>query len=435
MALTHPEQRKGLTNFSGADKRARRGLVASCAVGAGASWHLTNAGAVATTLERHYGVGLTTASLLTSILFFAELAAMIPAGRLIDRFGPRAVSVGGLWVALVANIPLCLGGAGIAVALVLRAVVGVGAAAGFLGGAAYVQRTSGTAVAQGIYGATGLAAGGLALVLVPLLSGPLGWRAPWALAGAGTLACLAVATIGPPTPAVPGPRGAVGRRPSILRVAANPFVARLGVLHAASFGFSVVLGNWCVTLLEHAGHGKYVAGVAGALTLLSGVIARPAGGWLARSGGRAVYLVLYGGIVVGALGALLLAVDPGSAFVALVGATAVGIGGGLPFGIILSYAGQAPRDIAGVTLAAMNSYALGAVIAATPLLGLTFSLPGSGRIGFAVAAGVCLLALAVVPATVAPPGGASGAVFKPSATVDASDVPVAPPRARTQERK
>jgi hypothetical protein len=83
----------------------------------------------------------------------------------------------------------------------------------------------------------------------------------------------------------------------------------------------------------------------------------------------------------------------------------------------------------------MNSYALGAVIAATPLLGLTFSLPGSGRIGFAVAAGVCLMALAVVPSTVTSPGSASGAVFTPSATVDASDVPVAPPRAQTQERK
>ncbi len=48
----------------------------------------------------------------------------------------------------------------------------------------------------------------------------------------------------------------------------------------------------------------------------------------------------------------------------------------------------------------MNSYSLGVIIAATPLLGLTFSLPGSGRIGFAVAAGVCLVALAVVPGAV-----------------------------------
>jgi MFS family permease len=408
----------------GESSSRRRALVASCAVGAGASWHLTNAGALATPLEHHYGVGLATVSLLTSILFFTELAAMLPSGGLIDRFGPRAVCLGGLVVALLPNLPLSAGG-GIVVALVLRAVIGAGAAAAFIGGAAYVQRTAGTAVAQGIYGATGLAAGGVALVVVPPLSDPLGWRAPWVLAAVGTLACLAVAAIGPPTPPVRRRGGAGARRPSVLRVAASPFVARLGALHAASFGFSVVLGNWCVTLLEHAGHGKDFAGVAGALTLLGGVIGRPGGGWLARSGGRAVYLVLYGGILIGAFGALLLAADPGSAVVALIGAGAVGIGGGLPFGIVLSAAGRGPRETAGVALAAMNSYSLGAIIAATPLLGLTFSLPGSGRIGFAVAAGVCLLALAVVPATVTSPAGALGAVF----------TPVAPPRAQTQETK
>jgi MFS family permease len=190
------------------------------------------------------------------------------------------------------------------------------------------------------------------------------------------------------------------RRPSVFRVAASPFIARLGVVHAASFGFSVVLGNWSVTLLEHAGHGKAFAGVAGALTLLGGVVGRPAGGWLARGGRRDVYLVLGGGIVVGATGALLLAADPASPVVALVGAGLVGVGGGLPFGIVLSYAAGGDRETAGVALAAMNSYSLTAIIAATPLLGLTFSLPGSGRIGFVVAAGVCLMALAVVPATV-----------------------------------
>jgi MFS family permease len=378
-------------------RSGRRALVASCGVGAGASWHLTNAGAVATPLEHHYGVGLATASLLTSVLFFAELAAMLPSGRLIDRFGPRVVCLGGLVVALAPNLALCAG-SGIGAALALRAVVGAGAAAAFIGGAAYVQRTAGTAVAQGIYGATGLAAGGVALVAVPALSDPLGWRAPWVLAAAGTLACLAVAASGPPTPPIRRP---AARRPSILRVAASPFVARLGVVHAASFGFSVVLGNWCVTLLEHAGHGKDFAGAAGALTLLIGVLSRPAGGWLARPGGRAVYLVLCGGIVVGVFGALLLAADPGSAAVALVGSGAVGIGGGLPFGIVMSYAGRGPRETAGMALAAMNTYALVAIIAATPVLGLTFSLPGSGRIGFAVAAAVCLLALTVVPATVA----------------------------------
>lgn len=345
-------------------------------------------------MARHYGVSLATVGLLTSILFFAELAAMMPLGRLIDRVGPRPVSIAGLVLAGSANIPLVAGG-GFGSALLLRALVGVGAAAGFLGGAAYVQRTTGSALAQGIYGATGLASGGIVLAAVPALSGELGWRAPWLLALGGTVACILLALTGPSTTPLPDAPGRAGR--SMLRISLSPVVARLGTVHAASFGFSIVIGNWSVVLLEHAGHGRGFAGYAGALTLLGGVIGRPAGGWLARSRPHTLRATLMGGIALGASGALVLAAAPAPAPVALLGAALVGIGGGLPFGIVLWHAARTVPDAHGLALAAMNSYALGAVIVATPLLGLTFSLPGAGRTGFAMAAILCLMTLGVVP--------------------------------------
>jgi hypothetical protein len=37
------------------------------------------------------------------------------------------------------------------------------------------------------------------------------------------------------------------------------------------------------------------------------------------------------------------------------------------------------------------------ILVGTPLLGLTFSLPGNGRIGFAVIVALWLLALALLP--------------------------------------
>ena len=53
----------------------------------------------------------------------------------------------------------------------------------------------------------------------------------------------------------------------------------LAAMHAASFGLSVVIGNWVVTLLHRAGgESAQVAGLAGGLVLFLGVISRPAGG-------------------------------------------------------------------------------------------------------------------------------------------------------------
>ena len=45
----------------------------------------------------------------------------------------------------------------------------------------------------------------------------------------------------------------------------------------------------------------------------------------------------------------------------------------------------------------MNTYALALIIVATPLVGVTLSLPGDGLIGFAAAAGLCLLAGLFLP--------------------------------------
>src|SRR5438105_3937094 len=57
---------------------------------------------------------------------------------------------------------------------------------------------------------------------------------------------------------------------------------RLAAIHAMSFGFSVILGNWVVTLLEHHGHSKSSASIAGSLTLLLGFFTRAGGGALLR---------------------------------------------------------------------------------------------------------------------------------------------------------
>jgi hypothetical protein len=75
----------------------------------------------------------------------------------------------------------------------------------------------------------------------------------------------------------------------------------------------------------------------------------------------------------------------------------VGLAAGIPFGALMTAAGQVYPRAPGLGVGAMNLYGVGVVLAATPLLGLTFDLPGDGRIGFAVVAALWAAATLLVP--------------------------------------
>jgi F0F1-type ATP synthase assembly protein I len=116
-----------------------------------------------------------------------------------------------------------------------------------------------------------------------------------------------------------------------------------------SFGFSVVVGNWVVTLLEHHGHGKAVSGAAGSLTLLLGFFTRIGGGWVLRRPDARTWIAA--SLVVGGACCILLAL---------------------------------PLPIA-------------ALVVCAAVVGLTFSLPGDGRIGFVVLGVLTALASLATP--------------------------------------
>jgi MFS family permease len=229
-----------------------------------AGWNISNVGAVADELSSSYGVSLAVIGLFETALFVTHAALQVPAGRLCDRLGARLVGVVGLVVTAAASF-LALTWHEAAFAISMRTLAGVGTGPSFVAGSDYVRSTIGTPVAQGVYGASSMAGGGLALALVPLFAS---WRAPFASAAfiAGGSAC-------PRRGAASGRADRRRRRPS---TSADRRLLRLAVMHSASFGFSVVIGNWVVTLLERAGgYSAAVAGVAGALTLLLGIVTRP----------------------------------------------------------------------------------------------------------------------------------------------------------------
>jgi MFS family permease len=367
--------------------------VAGCLAGVAVGWNVTNVGAVATTTADSYGIALATVGLFTTALFLTHLAMQVPGGRLVDRLGARRVCtlgvviVGcGCAISLIAPDPVLGIGA--------RALTGVGTGLGFIAGTAYVRRVGGSPFAQGLYGGIGLGAGGLALAVVPQLVGALSWRAPYvtalALAGVGVSA-LALA----PRDHVARDGRAGARSPAgVLR---DRGLYPLALTYLCSFGLTAVVSNWIVELLERQSiAGPGAAGAIGAAVLGLGIVTRPLGGWIMRSRPHLTRLAVGVGLAAGALGTALLAVATGPA-TAVVACLLLGAGGGISFAPAFTGAATIRPDAPAAAVGLVNSAAAATVLTATPLLGLAFSLPGDGRLGFAAIALVWLLALAALP--------------------------------------
>jgi MFS family permease len=166
-------------------------------------------------------------------------------------------------------------------------------------------------------------------------------------------------------------------------------------MHAASFGLSVVIGNWVVTLLHRAGgEPERLAGIAGGLVLFLGVISRPLGGRLIDRPG-----VIRASFVVSGVGIAALSVARPLPL-AIAAAALVGIAAGIPFAPAFAGAQRLRPDAPGAAVGFVNMIAAATILVGTPLLGLTFSLPGNGRIGFLVVAALCCLTAAVPRARV-----------------------------------
>ncbi len=371
----------------------KRAVVGGCALGLATGWNVSNVGAIASEIAAAYGVRLALVGLFTTALFVTHLAMQIPGGRASDRFGARRAGLVALFVIVIADA-IALTTPDPAVAICARALTGVGTGLAFISGSAYVRESGGSPFAQGLFGGIGLGGGGLALAIVPALEGRFDWRSPYwtslAVAG-GALALLAA---GPADrPRVPAEREE-GVPHGILR---DTRLYRLAVLYAASLGLSLVIGNWVVELLErNADASKAAAGIVGGLTLLLGVITRPLGGWILRERPEHIRASVGWSLLAGALGTgLLVAASP--LWLAGAGGVLLGLAAGIPFAPAFTGAALARPDAPAASVGLVNGAAAVVALAGTALLGLSFSLPGDGRIGFAVVAVLWLVALALLP--------------------------------------
>jgi MFS family permease len=366
-----------------------RAAIGGIGVGVASGWNIAALGAVATRLSHAYGVGLATIGLFTTVQFVMHLAMQIPGGRAADRFGARRTALLGLAI-LAAGNAIALPAASPALGILGRAVVGLGTGFAFVAGSDYIRGRGGSPFLQGLYGGGSVLAPGLALAIVPVLADHVGFRAPYLSGIAVAALCAVLLALAPPSPRTV--RHAGERLDSgFFR---DRLLYRLSAIHAASFGFSVIIGNWVVTLLEHHGHSKGVSAAAGSLTLLLGFFTRVAGGPLLKRPDAPRWIA--GSLVVAGLGAVALALPlPLAALVAA--AAVVGLASGLPFAMAFTGAALARPDSPGAAVGFVNGWAALAIVAGAPLVGLTFSLPGDGRIGCLVLGVLAALAALAVP--------------------------------------
>lgn len=367
----------------------RRATCAAVAVGVAVGWNIAALGAIATRLSHAYGVGLATVGLFTTVQFVVHMAMQVPGGRVADRWGARRSTL--LGVALI--------GAGNAVALTSatpalgfggRAVVGLGTGFAFVGGSDYLRSRGATPLLQGVYGGSSVLGPGIALAVVPAFAASAGFRAPYL----GALVCVALALaallVAPPAPRTER-HADVRLDVSLVR---NRLLYRLAAIHTFSFGFSVVVGNWVVTLLERHGESKGAAAAVGSLTLLLGFFTRAAGGVVLRR--RDAHRFVAAALVLGGLAAIALAFPitlAGDATAAAV----LGLAAGAPFAMAFTGAAAARPEGPGAAVGFVNAWASLLIVGGTPLVGLTFSLPGDGRIGFVVVGVLAALAALATP--------------------------------------
>jgi len=371
----------------------RLAVAAGCTAGFATGWNIANVGAIASETAAAYGVSLAVVGVFTTALFVTHLAVQIPGGRASDRHGARRAGLVAL-VVIMAGDALALIAPAPALAIGARAVTGVGTGLAFISGSAYVRASGGSPFAQGLFGGIGLGGGGAALAVVPALEGALGWRSPYwtsVVVAAGALVLLAAA------PGDQAREGAVRQEGVPRGVLRDNRLYRLAVLYAASLGLSLVVANWVVELLERtAGVGKHTAGVVGSLVLLLGVITRPLGGWILRERPARVRVAVGASLAAGALGtAALVAGKP--LWLAGLGGALLGLAAGIPFAPAFTGAALARPDAPAAAVGMVNGAASVVALVGTPLVGLTFSLPGDGRAGFAAVMVLWLVALALLP--------------------------------------
>jgi MFS family permease len=320
-------------------------------------------------VSAEFGLDDLGAGLLSTALFSAYLPATLLTTGLADRVGPKRMVGAGLALSAAGTVLFAVAPA-YSLALIAKALQGVGSALAFVAGARYLAGLYGDRrnhFALGLYGAGFPLGSAVALVAMPALATTLGgWRgAFWteaAFVGAAAAAWWAAPSVAPVV------------RPGSIRDALRcPNCWWTSLQHAAGFGMGIASGTWItVYLLREFGLPLELSGLLGSLLLVLAVLTRPLGGLLLAREHIPTRRVMRLGDLAIVIGVVLLALPDRPLPVALAGAVLVGIGVGLPYSAVFN---TAAASLPGAPGAAQGLAAIG---------GTAGVMIGAPAMGFAV---------------------------------------------------
>ena len=369
-------------------------VVGALAISFAVGWVIVSLSAVAPALATAYKTSLGAVGLLTTTVFIVHAMMQLPSGHAADRFGPRAIGIAGLVLMVAANLLATIASLWW-LALLSRVVLGVGTGLVFLTGLVYMRRRGASTLLVGVFGAVNGAASGLALAILPQLEPVLHWRGSYITSAVFSAFALVAVLAGPPTPA--DINSQTGAATVIVTLIRDRALLRLAQINLAAAGCSSIIAAWVVALLVRAGgFTAGTAGAVGALTLFGSVLSRPLGGWVIHHRPRLISAMLVVSIALGVGGTLALAFS-GPLTLAILGSASVGIASGLPWAYAFSGAAAARPDAAALAVAYVNTTGLAMIILGIPLVGLTFSLTGHGRLGFVALAALWAATVVVMP--------------------------------------
>lgn len=320
-------------------------------------WSYAGYAAVAPLLARDLALDDVQLGLIATALYLAAGVPMLFFGDVADRYPPKSVNLWGAVLVVVGTVGMALAPT-YGLLLAARAVSGVGAGLGLLGGLRYIGLSYGSGRAHlgtGLFGAGFPLGSAIALWTTPPLAAAADWRTAFLVTALVMTPIVAFWLRVPEVPHV--------RRPgNMLDAARDGNCWWTFAQHAAGFGLVLAAGAWIsIFLIREFGLPLELSGLLGSMLLVTAVLARPLGGYLVsrRILGtlgvmRLAQLVVLAGIV--------MLVLPGRPLaIALLGAIGVGFGGGIPYAAVFNTAAASlPRSPA----AAQGLTALGGLVSA-----------------------------------------------------------------------
>jgi nitrate/nitrite transporter NarK len=353
-------------------------IFAACITSVVVAVNYTNYGPLIPLLSKELQINGGQAGLLSTFLFLGLAFMYIPAGALVDRFGPRPVLVGfsivlvlgGVLLPLVPNLTWILA---------CRMLIGFGAGGTFVAGAGVAASLGKYApVGQGLYGGSVQIGSGLGLLLTPQLAAWFNWQGAflcWGLLGIASIGVWLVVDDG----FKPHERQKIDVRAGWR----SPAIWSLGLSHMGTFGLGNAIAAWIAVYLAHQyGLSLGVAAMLGSIALLSGVFFRPLGGVLIARRIIGAIPLLRIGTILGGLGVLLLTLPLSFAPVAVLGMTSIAIGATIPYTSVFNEAAHLKGVGKGIAQGLVSMVSTPTVLLGPPLIGFLFQHTGSITLAF-----------------------------------------------------